>query len=97
MSAFIAVTASGTNQTGTALGIPRASSYLGIFNQSVAATVYVAFDTPAVAAATAGQLTLLPATGGNLSFALFRSGEVPRGVLNIIASAGGTPVTVVVA
>jgi len=94
--AAIAVTASGSNQTGTALGIPRASSYVGIFNQSVSATVYVAFDAAAVAAATAGQVTLLPVSGANKSFVEWYGDAIPRGILNIIASAGSTPVTVIV-
>lgn len=97
MTAFYAVTASGTNQTFTALSVPKASTYLGVFNQSTSATVYLAVDTTAAAAATAGQITLLPVTGANKSFVEWSDGATPTGVVNIIASAGSTPVTVVIA
>jgi hypothetical protein len=72
-------------------------TFLGIYNQSATATVYIAFDTPAVAAATAGQLTLLPAVSTNMSSAVFFSdyGNTPGGALNIIASTDATPVTII--
>jgi hypothetical protein len=70
--------------------------YLGIFNQSTTATVYVAFDRPAVAAATAGQLTLLPlTTPPGFSSAEWNGPFVPGNQINAIASAAATPVTVV--
>jgi hypothetical protein len=71
--------------------------YLGIFNQSTSATVYVAFDTPAVGAATAGQITLEPvsATGPGASSVQWQGdGFIPGNAINIIASAAATPVTV---
>lgn len=90
--AVTALTASGTN----AVARPsKMRSYLGIFNQSATATVYIAFDTAAVAAATAGQITLLPVSGANKSFVEFSGQEAPNGAINIIASASSTPVTVI--
>jgi uncharacterized membrane protein YedE/YeeE len=71
--------------------------YLGIFNQSTTATVYIAFGQPAVAVATAGQLTLLPITTppGFSSVEWDGSGFVPGNQINVIASAAATPVTVI--
>lgn len=69
--------------------------YLGVFNQSATATVYVAFDVAAVAAATAGQITLQPATATNISSVQFIGPGTPFSAVNIIASAAATPVTVV--
>jgi hypothetical protein len=77
-----------------ALGV-RPHEYLGIFNQSITATVYVAFDTAAVAAATAGQITLLPVVGANKSSVEFTGNSVPNGAVNVIASAAGTPLTII--
>jgi hypothetical protein len=73
----------------------RPHEYLGIFNQSITATVYVAFDTPAIAAATAGQVTLLPVVGANKSSVEFTGNSVPNGAINVIASAAATPVTII--
>ena len=88
----LAVTAGAAN----AVALPvRVRPYLGVFNQSVTATVYVAFDAPAVAAATAGQITLLPVVGANKSSIEFTGAECPSGAVNIIASAAATPVTVI--
>jgi hypothetical protein len=71
--------------------------YLAISNQSTTATVYVAFNVPAVAAPTAGQLTLLPITTppGVSSVVWDGSAFVPANSINIIASAAATPVTVI--
>lgn len=71
----------------------KARRYLGIFNQSATATVYVGFDAAPVAAATAGQLTLLPATGANLSSVQWNGSYVPANAIWLIASAAATPVT----
>jgi hypothetical protein len=60
---------------------------LGIFNQS-AVTIYVAFDAAAVAAATAGQLTLLTSAGAGSSVT-FGPGDaqaVPAGAINVIGA-----------
>jgi hypothetical protein len=74
--------------------------YLAILNQSTTAVVYIAFDTPAIAAVagTAGQITLEPITssgGGQTGFTHFEwmGGFVPGNQINLIASAPGTPVT----
>lgn len=78
----------------------RARDSLSVLNQSTTATVYIAFDTPAVAAATAGQITLGPigASGQDPSgtVAIFRGpmNTVPWNAINIIASAAATPVTI---
>ena len=93
----LAITASGTNQVADPAK-PR--NFLGIYNQSASATVYVAFDTAAVAAATAGQITLVPlGTGGVAASSVVWNAADPRGVpqhaINIIASAGSTPVTLI--
>jgi hypothetical protein len=71
--------------------------YLGIFNQSTTASIFIAFDRPAVAVATAGQLTLLPITTppGFSSIEWDGSGFVPGNQVNVIASAAATPVTVI--
>ena len=90
--AVTAITASGTNAVARAA---KVRTYLGIFNQSATATVYVAFDTAATAAATAGQITLLPISGANKSCVEFYGPEAPNGAVNIIASASSTPVTVI--
>lgn len=74
----------------------KGRSYLAIYNQSATATVYIAFDTPAVAAATAGQLTLGPleATSPLPTSIVWNVPNVPGNAINIIASAAGTPVTI---
>jgi len=91
-----AITAGGTNAIVSA---SRVRNYLGIFNQSITATVYIAFDTAAVAAATAGQLTLGPlgSTGVPASFVWDggNSQNVPTQAINMIASAGATTVTII--
>jgi hypothetical protein len=70
--------------------------YLGIFNQSTTATVYVAFGQAAVAAATPGQITLLPlTTPPGFSSAEWNGPFVPGNQINVIASAAATPVTVI--
>ena len=60
----------------------RQRSYLAILNQSATATVYVAFDVPAVAAAAAGQLTIGPNVAaadepGNPGMVFHGIGETP--------------------
>jgi hypothetical protein len=64
--------------------------YLGIYNQS-AGLVYVAFDRPAVAAATAGQLTLaaVGAVGANVEW---NGNFIPGNAISMIAPVAG-PVT----
>lgn len=92
----------GTVTVGTTSSVASAKKprrYLGIFNQSMTATVYIAFDQPAVVGAIAGQLTLLPlstATPQQLPSYLEwdGSGFVPGNQVNLIASTAGTPVTV---
>jgi hypothetical protein len=74
--------------------------YLGIFNQSTTAAVYIAFDRPALAAPTAGQLTLepigeTPVIGGVPQIEWDGSGFVPGNQINLVASAAGTPVTLI--
>jgi hypothetical protein len=68
--------------------------FLGIYNQSATIAVYVAFDQAAVAAPTAGQLTLQPAAATNVSSVVFIGEDTPSGAINIIASAAA-PVTVI--
>ena len=85
-----AIAATGASQVARP---PKARNNLLIANQSATATVYVAFDAAAVAAATAGQLTLQPAAATNVSSVQF-VGDAPGGAINIIASAAA-PVTVV--
>lgn len=92
MTAVYAITASGTNQVARPA---KSRSILGVYNQSTTATVYVAFDAAAVASATAGQITLLPASGANTSSVLIIGPDAPNSAINIIASAGSTPVTVI--
>jgi hypothetical protein len=95
MAAVYAITATGTNQVARPV---KARNFLGIYNQSATATVYVAFDMAALAAATAGQITLLPISGANVSWFAWGPGDgqaLPSGAINMIASAGGTPVTII--
>jgi hypothetical protein len=95
MAAVYAITATGTNQVARPA---KARNFLGIYNQSTTATVYVAFDAAAVAAATAGQVTLLPITGANVSWFAWGPGDaqaLPSSAINIIASAAATPVTII--
>jgi hypothetical protein len=91
-----AITAAGTNAVVSA---SRMRNYLGIFNQSTTATVYIAFDTAAVAAATAGQLTLGPLVASSIPASFVWDGgnsqNVPTQAINMIASAGSTPVTII--
>jgi hypothetical protein len=74
----------------------KGRTYLGIQNQSTTATIYIAFDTAAVAAATAGQITLGPlsAAASMPSSAVWNVPNVPGNAINIIASAAATPVTI---
>jgi hypothetical protein len=92
---FRAISATTGNQVASPMK-PR--NFLGIYNQSTTATVYVAFDVAAVAAATAGQLTIGPAVTGGVPDRVVFDGEsgtdVPTGAVNIIASAAA-PVTLV--
>jgi hypothetical protein len=95
MAAVYAITATGTNQVARPA---KARSFLGIYNQSATATVYVAFDAAAAASATAGQITLLPVSGANVSGVTWGPGDaqaLPSGAINMIASAGGTTVTII--
>ena len=89
MSAVYAITATGTNQVARPA---KARSFLGIYNPS-ANILYVAFDAPAVAAATAGQITI-PA-GLSTTWGPGDAQAIPSGALNFIASAGGTACTVI--
>jgi hypothetical protein len=61
--------------------------------------LYVAFDKPAVAAPTAGQLTLesISATGAGSGATGFRWTDqfVPGNEIHLIASGAGTPVTLI--
>jgi hypothetical protein len=72
---------------------------LGIYNQSTTNMVYVAFDQPAVAAPTAGQLTLeaISATGPGSGASGFRWTDqfVPGNEIHLIASGSNTPVTLI--
>lgn len=76
----------------------RQRNYLSIQNQSTTATVYVAFDTAAVAAATAGQLTLGPAVAAGqpsvITWMDSNPNSIPWNAINVIASAAATPVTI---
>lgn len=81
---FRAISATAVNQVASPAK-PR--NFLGIFNQS-ASTIYVAFDAAAVAAATAGQITLA-AAGSVLDRVVFDGTQVPTQAVNIIASAPG--------
>jgi hypothetical protein len=92
MAAVYAITASGTNAVARPVLNRRR---LGVYNQSTTATVYIAFDVAAVASATAGQVTLLPISGASKNFVEWDGDLVPAGALNMIASAGSTPVTVI--
>jgi hypothetical protein len=66
--------------------------YLGIYNQS-ADTVFIAFDRAAVAADTAGQVTLQPL--GTVGSSVEWNGNfVPSNQVNIIGSAAGALVTI---
>ena len=90
------ITAGTTNQVASPA---RQRNFLAILNQSESATLYVAFDQPAVATATAGQLTIGPLNPGigqaESGSAVFRGiGETPWQTINIIASGAGTPVTI---
>lgn len=67
--------------------------FLAIYNGSTTATVYVAFDVAAVAAATAGQITL-PPTGGMAGMVQWAGEFVPANAIHVIASAAATPVTI---
>jgi hypothetical protein len=65
-------------------------TYLGLFNQHATATIYCTLDgTAAVAAATAGQITLGPL--GNITWA---GSKVPSNAINCIASGASTPLTI---
>lgn len=68
-------------------------NFLGFYNQSATAVVYVAFDTAAVAAPTAGQFTIGPQNpGGNdvqRSALVIAGPGTPHGAINIIGSAAG--------
>jgi hypothetical protein len=92
-----AITGSGTSQIASPV---KSRTYLGIFNQSTTATVYIAFDTAAVAAATAGQLTIGPLGNSGVPPSMVWDGAagsntVPTQAINLIASAGATPVTII--
>jgi hypothetical protein len=90
-----AVTATGTSQVASAA---RPRNVLQIYNQSTSATVYIAFDTVAVAAATAGQITLGPLGSGGIPASISWNStdptRIPQHAINMIASAGGTQVTI---
>lgn len=94
MSAVISFSVTGTNQVARPA---KSRSFLGIYNQSTTATLYVAFDSAASAAATAGQITLLPVSGANVSWFAWGPGDaqaVPGGAINIIGS-GTAPATII--
>jgi hypothetical protein len=82
--------------TNVVASVARPRRFLGIFNQSTTATVYIAFDKPAVAAATAGQLTLEPISATGSGATGFQWIDfVPDNQINLIASAVATPVTLI--
>jgi hypothetical protein len=92
------VTALTVGTTSQVVSAARPRRCLSIHNQSTTATVYIAFDRPAVAAATAGQFTVGPigVVGGVAQIWWWDgSGFVPANQINMIASAAATPVTVV--
>lgn len=68
----------------------RLRSFLQLFNQSSTATIYCLFGTAsAVAAPTAGQITLSPLGSVSWTFGL-----VPSNAIQCIASASSTPLTI---
>lgn len=74
----------------------RQRKSLSVLNQSQTATIYIAFDAAAVAAPTAGQITLGPlgATGQSPNASGFQiPSDPPWSAVNIISSAAATPVT----
>lgn len=89
-----------TAGTASAVASPaRHRNFLAILNQSTTETLHVAFDTPAVAGAVAGQVTIGPLTStGNqpdTPGAVFRGVEsTPWQAIHIISSGAGTPVTI---
>lgn len=77
----------------------RQRNFLAILNQSDVDTLFVAFDRPAAAAPTAGQLTIGPINPGvaqaETPGAVFRGIDAtPWQAINIISSGTGTPVTI---
>jgi len=80
MAAVYPITSTGSSSVARPA---KSRNYLGIFNQS-ATTIYIAFDTPATAAATAGQLTLL--TGASVTFGPGDAQTVPSGAINVIGA-----------
>jgi hypothetical protein len=98
MSAVYGITAGAANQVARPA---KTRTYLAIYNMSTTANVWVAFDAPAVAAPTAGQLTLwnqgTTGQSGVDSFYAFGPGDpqaIPSGAINVIASATA-PITII--
>lgn len=90
ISAHITSTAVTVGATSIVVSQAKTRGYLGLSNQSPTATIYCTLDgTAAVAVATAKQITLFP----NGSF-IWEAGVIPNNPFNCIASAGGTPLTV---
>ena len=81
------VTVSTTNQVARPA---KSRTFLGVYNQS-AGTIYIALDTPAVNAATAGQFTI--AAGASITWGPGDPQAVPSGAINMIGAAG--PATIV--
>jgi hypothetical protein len=87
-----------TAGTTSAQAVPaRMRRYLGIFNESGANTVLIAFDQAATAsaAATAGMIVLQASSGGNVNSVEFYGEGAPDNAINISASAGSSLVTIV--
>jgi hypothetical protein len=65
-------------------------THLELYNQSATATIYCTVDgTAAVAAATAGQITIPPLAGQ-----VWGTGQLPSNEFNCIATASSTPLTI---
>jgi hypothetical protein len=91
MAAVYAITATGTSAQARPA---KSRSFLGIYNQSTADTIYVGID----AAATAVQLTLLPVSGANVSWLTWGPGyaqAIPSGAINLRSSGTSTAVTII--
>ena len=98
-----AVTVTGTSALASAA---KSRRFLGIYNQSESDVVYIAFDRPAIAAQTAGQITLIPladttaissGNGYDIGDNWFEwSGEnLPTNAIYLISAGTSSPVTII--
>jgi hypothetical protein len=95
MAAVYAITVTGTSAQARPA---KSRNFLGIYNQSGTDTIYVGIDLAVTASATAGQLTLLPVSGANVSWLTWGPGyaqAIPSGAINLRSSGTSTPVTII--